>query len=42
MANEQIIVSETIAKAVAEATRVVILAMAAATAEKPQNTADLR
>ena len=39
MASEQVIVSEAIAKAVAEATRVAIQAMAAAAAERPQCTA---
>ena len=39
MASEQAITNETIAKAVAEATRVTIQAMAEATAEKPQSMA---
>ena len=39
MASEQTITNETIAKAVAEATRVAIQAMAAAKAERPQSVA---
>ena len=39
MASEQVIVSETIAKAVAEATRTAIQAMAAAASERPKNMA---
>ena len=39
MASEQAIVNEVIAKAVAEATRVAIQAMAVATIERPQSTA---
>ena len=39
MASEQITMSETIAKAVAEATRVAIQAMAATVAERPQSMA---
>ena len=37
MASEQAIANEAIAKAVAEATRVAIQAMAAATTERPQS-----
>ena len=39
MASEEITMSETIAKAVAEATKVSIQAMAATAAERPQNMA---
>ena len=39
MASEQAIASEAIAKAVAEATRAAIQAMAAAVAERPQSAA---
>ena len=39
MASEQIVMNETIAKAVAEAMRVAIKAMAATTAERPQSMA---
>ena len=39
MVSEQIIMNETIAKAVAEATRAAIQAMAATTAERPQGAA---
>ena len=39
MASEQEITNEAIAKAVAEATKVTIQTMAAATAERPQSTA---
>ena len=38
MASEHIIVNEAIAKAVAEATKVAIQAIAAATIERPQGT----
>ena len=40
MASEQVILSEAIAKAVSEATRVAIQAMAAAAAQRPQSTAE--
>ena len=39
MASEQVIVSEAITKAVAEATRVAIQAVAVAAAERPQSMA---
>ena len=39
IASEQVIVSEAIAKAVAEATRLAIQAMAVAAAERPQSMA---
>ena len=39
MASEQVIVNETIAKAVAEASRAATHAMAAVMAERPQSTA---
>ena len=39
MASEHVIVSQTITKAVAEATRVAIQTMATAAAERPQSTA---
>ena len=39
MASEHVIVSEAITKAVAEATRAAIQAMAVAAAERPQSTA---
>ena len=39
MANEHMIANEAVAKAVAEATKAAIQAMAAATAERPQNVA---
>ena len=42
MASEQIIVSEAITKAVEEATRVAIQAMAEATAARPQSMAGLK
>ena len=42
MASEQVIVSEAITKAVAEATRVDMQAMAAATTERPQSMAGLK
>ena len=42
MATDQITMSETIAKAVAEATRAAIQAMAAAAAERPQRTQEMQ